>query len=188
MIKQSRKPSDYNDYPYLYEGTTEEDYRFALSVEERKCCVTYSEMSTFKDNRQDYPNKEVLTSKYTPDDTEDANKAILYSTPKRTQLFPSESSKIVRTEINRYKDNTLDLSPTTKKLHYSLEKASIKIQPLYTTKSVRETTKHIIQLIDYILNHDLVREDPLAAKFVSEMETEMQDIKRTIQYPNSVSS
>jgi hypothetical protein len=41
---------------------TEEDCRFALSVEERKCCVTYSEMSTFKDNRQDYPNEEVLNS------------------------------------------------------------------------------------------------------------------------------
>ncbi len=44
IFKQSRKPSDYNDNPYLYEGTTEEDYRFTLSVEERKFCVTYSEM------------------------------------------------------------------------------------------------------------------------------------------------
>jgi hypothetical protein len=37
IFKQSRKPSDYDDYPYLYEETTEEDYRFALAVEERKC-------------------------------------------------------------------------------------------------------------------------------------------------------
>jgi hypothetical protein len=62
ILKQSTKPSDYDDYPYLYEGTTEEDYRFAISVEERKFCVTYSEMSTSKDNRQDYPNKELLTA------------------------------------------------------------------------------------------------------------------------------
>ena len=82
ILKQSGKPSDYNDYPYLYKGTTEEDYRFALAVEERKCCVTYSEMSTFKDNRQDYPNKEILTSEFRPDDTDDANNAILLSTPK----------------------------------------------------------------------------------------------------------
>ncbi len=33
ILKQSIKSSDYDDYPYLYEGTTEEDYRFALSVE-----------------------------------------------------------------------------------------------------------------------------------------------------------
>jgi hypothetical protein len=128
ILKQSRKPSDYDDYPYLYEGTTEEDYRFALAVEERKCCVTYPEMSTFKDNRHDYPNKEMLTSKFRPDDTDDANNTNLLSTPKQTQLFPSESIKIVRTEINRYNDDSLYLSPTTKKLHDSLEKASIKSQ------------------------------------------------------------
>ena len=134
ILQQSRKPRDYDDYPYLYEGTTEEDYRFALAVEERQCCATYSEMSTFKDHTQDYPNKEMLTSEFRPDDTDDANSENLLSTPKRTQLFPSESSKIVRTEINRYKDNSLYLSPTTNKLHDSLEKASIKSQQLIPPK------------------------------------------------------
>jgi hypothetical protein len=178
-IIQSRKPSDYNDYPYLYEyeRTSEEDYRFALSVEERKCCVTYSEMLIFKDNRQDHPNEEMLTCKFTPDDSKDAKKAILHSTPTQTQLFSSESSKFVRTEISRYKDNSLYLSPTIIKMHDILEKASIKSQQLYTTNSLREIRKNIIQLIDHILNHDLEYEDPLAARFVSEMEREMQDIK-----------
>ncbi len=125
----------------------------------------------------------MLTSKFTPDDNDDANKAILHSTPKQTQLFPSESSKIVRTEINRYKDNSLYLSPTTKKMHDSPKKASLKSQPLYTTKSLRETRKNIIQLVDHILNHDLVHEDPLAARFVSEMEREMQDIKERFNTP-----
>jgi hypothetical protein len=134
-------------------------------------------MSTFKDYRQDYPNKEMLISKFRPDVTHDANNAILLSTPKQAQLLPSESSKIVRTEINRYKDNSLFLSPTPKKLHDSLEKATIKSQRLYTTKSLRENRKNIIQLIDHILNHDLVWEDPLAARFVSEMKREMQVIK-----------
>ncbi len=36
ISKQQDKPSDYNAYSYLYEGTTEEDYRFTLSVEEKK--------------------------------------------------------------------------------------------------------------------------------------------------------
>ncbi len=76
----------------------------------------------------------------------------------------------MRTEINRCKDNSLYLSPTTKKMHDSLEKASMKSQQLYTTKSLRETRKNIIQLIDHILNHDMVQGDPLAARFVSEME------------------
>jgi hypothetical protein len=62
-------------------------------------------------------------------------------------------------------------------MHDSLEKASVKSQPLYTTNSLRQTRKNIIQSIDHILNHDLVYEDPLAVRFVSEMEREMQDIK-----------
>ncbi len=83
----------------------------------------------------------------------------------------------MRTDINRYKDNSLYLSPTTKILHDSLEKTSIKSQRLYTTKSLRETRKNIIQSIDHILSHDLVWKDPLAARFVSEMERDRQDIK-----------
>ncbi len=83
----------------------------------------------------------------------------------------------MRTEIIRYKDNSLYLSPTTKKLHDSLEKASIKSQPLYATSSLRETRQNFIQSINHILKHDLVREDPLTARFVSEMEKVMQDIK-----------
>jgi hypothetical protein len=134
-------------------------------------------MSTFKDNRQDYPKEQALTSKFTPDDTGDANKAILHSTPTQTQLFPSKSSKVVRTEINRCKDNSLYLSPTTKKMHDSLEKASVKSQPLYITNSLRQTRKKIIQSIDHNLNHEVVCEDPSAARFVNEMGREMQDIK-----------
>ncbi len=42
---------------------------------------------------------------------------------------------------------------------------------------MRETRNNIIQLIDHILNHDFAGEDPLAARFVSEIEREMQDIK-----------
>ncbi len=90
ILKQSWIPSDYDDYPYLYEETTEEDYIFALALEERKCWVTYSEISTFKDHTQDNPNKEMLTSEFRPDDMDDANSENLLSTPKRTQLFPSE--------------------------------------------------------------------------------------------------
>jgi hypothetical protein len=103
-------------------------------------------VSTFKDHTQDYPNKEMLTSEFRSDYTDDANNANLLSTPKRTQLFSYESSKIVRTEISRYKDNSLHLSPTTKKLHDSLEKAPINSQRPYTTKSLRETRKNIISV------------------------------------------
>ena len=75
---------------------TEEDCRFALSVEERKCCVTYSEMSTFKDDRQDYPNKEMLTSKVRPEDTDDRNNAILLFTPNELNCFHRNHPKLCK--------------------------------------------------------------------------------------------
>jgi hypothetical protein len=83
----------------------------------------------------------------------------------------------VRTEINSYKDNSLYLSPKTHKLHDSIKKASNSTQPVYTTKFLREVSDIIIQSVDHILNHDLIREHPFAAKFVSDMEREMQNMK-----------
>ncbi len=62
-------------------------------------------------------------------------------------------------------------------MHNSIEKASKDTQSLYKTKSLRETRKNIIALVDHILQHDLVRENPIAAEFVSTMEKEMQNIK-----------
>jgi hypothetical protein len=52
--------------------------------------------------------------------------------------------------------NSLFLSPTTQKLHKSIEKASKDTQTLYTTKSLREARNNIIALVDHILQHDLV--------------------------------
>jgi hypothetical protein len=40
-------------FPYLYEGTTEEDYNLALSVEKSSCCVTFSEFFSSKHNKDD---------------------------------------------------------------------------------------------------------------------------------------
>jgi hypothetical protein len=62
-------------------------------------------------------------------------------------------------------------------LHNSIEKASKDTQTLYTTKSLREARKNIIELVDHILQHDLVQENPIVAEFVSTMEKDMQNIK-----------
>jgi hypothetical protein len=83
----------------------------------------------------------------------------------------------VRTEIKRYKDNSLYLFPTTHRLHGSIKKASKSTQPVYKTNSVRGARKNIIESADRILSHDVVRENPLAAKFVSYMDWKVQNIK-----------
>ncbi len=62
-------------------------------------------------------------------------------------------------------------------MHNSIEKASKDTQVVYTTNRLREARKNIIVSVDHILQHDLVRENPLMAEFVSHMEREMQHIK-----------
>jgi hypothetical protein len=83
----------------------------------------------------------------------------------------------VETEMSRCQENSLFLSPTTKKLQNSIEKASNSTQTLYTTNSLREARKKIIASVDHILQHDFVREIPIAAEFVSSLEKEVQNIK-----------
>jgi hypothetical protein len=43
LLSRSRKPNLDDVFPYLYEGTTKEDYNLALSVEKSNCCVTFSD-------------------------------------------------------------------------------------------------------------------------------------------------
>ncbi len=83
----------------------------------------------------------------------------------------------VESEMRQCQGNPLFLSPTTQKLHNSIEKASKDPQTLYTTKSLREARKNIIALVDHILQHDLVWENPIAAEFVSTMEKVIQNTK-----------
>jgi hypothetical protein len=83
----------------------------------------------------------------------------------------------VEMEMRRHQGYSSFLSRTTQKLHNSIEKASKDTQTLYTTKSLREARKNIIALVDHILQHDLVRDNPIAAEFVNTMEKEMQNIK-----------
>jgi hypothetical protein len=53
ILSRSRKSNLDGVFPYLYEGTTEEDYNLALSVEKSNCCVTFSEFFTSKHNKDD---------------------------------------------------------------------------------------------------------------------------------------
>jgi hypothetical protein len=53
LLSRSRKPNLDGVFPYLYEGTTEEDYNLALSVEKSNCCVTFSEFFRSKHNKDD---------------------------------------------------------------------------------------------------------------------------------------
>jgi hypothetical protein len=70
ILTTSRRPRAYDVFPYLYEGTTEEDYKLAVLVEETNCCVTFAEFSKSKENTNEEQN-DLLMCKFTADDNDD---------------------------------------------------------------------------------------------------------------------
>jgi hypothetical protein len=187
ILSRSRKPNHDDVFPYLYEGTIEEDYKLALSVKKSNCCVTFSEFFTSKHNKDDDTIEMViqelavdedktdsLTCAFTADDVDDAT---FQTAQKSTQPYLGEKTECVETDMRQCQGNSLFLLPTTQKLHDSIEKASKDTQAVYARNSLRETRKNIIASVNHILQHDLVRENPFAAEFVSEMEREMQNMK-----------
>ena len=80
-------------------------------------------------------------------------------------------------EISRLKDSYRFLSPATKSLHESIEKASKESEFKYNARQLKEARKNIIDTVDHILNNGLVQEFPSAAKYVAEIKRKMQEIK-----------
>jgi hypothetical protein len=224
LLTRSRKCNLDGVYPYLYDGTSNNDYKLAVEVDRSNCSVTVSEFFSTKQNTKhntiDTMEKDfALENCFKCNDTVGDADLVAFSTPQnakqmsslqrdlsgenedQTKLFtcefssndgeivtmhtPQQSKQIslgnehvcMETEMRQCQENTLFLSPTTKKLHNSIEKASKSTQTLYTTNSLREARKNIIASVDHILQHDFVREIPIAAEFVSTLEKEVQNIK-----------
>ena len=103
---------------------------------------------------------------------------IIFHTPKKQ----NESSQYKTPgrnyqEISRLKETYRVLSPATKSLHDSIEKANKESEFKYNARQLKEARKNIIETVDHILNNDLVQEYPSAAKYVAEIERKMQEIK-----------
>ena len=77
----------------------------------------------------------------------------------------------------RFTDTHTFLSPSTKELHNSLEKAKQKSSIVYTSTNLRTVRKNVIESIDHILNHDLVLVNPKIAQYVNVIERQIQSIK-----------
>jgi hypothetical protein len=117
---------------------------------------------------------ECFTCEFTADD---ADNVTLQTPQKSKHISLGKKTICVEMEMRWCQGNSLFLSPTTQKLHNSIEKASEDTQTLCTTKSLKEARKNIISSVDHILQHGLVWENPIAAEFVSTIEKEMQNIK-----------
>jgi len=80
-------------------------------------------------------------------------------------------------DLLRFTDTHKYLSPSTKELHNSIEKAKEKSSIVYTSTNLRSVRKNIIESIDHILNHDLVLVNPKIAQYVNDLERQIHSIK-----------
>jgi DNA mismatch repair ATPase MutS len=103
---------------------------------------------------------------------------IIFNTPKKqTESSQYKTPERNYQEISRLKNTFRFLSPATKSLDDSIEKANKESEFKYYARQLKEACKNIIETVDHILNNDLVHEYPAAAKYVAEIERKMQEIK-----------
>ena len=102
----------------------------------------------------------------------------IFNTPKKkSESLQYKTPEQNYQEISRFKDTFRFLSPATKSLHDSIEKANKESELKYNARQLTEVRKNIIDTMDHILSNDLVQEYPSAAKYVAEIERKMQQIK-----------
>ena len=102
----------------------------------------------------------------------------IFNTPKKkSESLQYKTPEQNYQEISRFKDTFRFLSPATKSLHDSIEKANKESELKYNARQLKEVRKNIIDTMDHILSNDLVQEYPSAAKYVAEIERKMQQIK-----------
>ena len=197
IVCRAQRPSDDDIFPYLFDGTTIEDYNQAKFIEQNNNCITVREWhervltridggiitaesaaqmpDTTNGSADDYFSYDLLGE--VEDDTPMGE--VEDDTPmKKIQLFeeyetPSKKSN----ELLRFQNTQTFLSPTTKELQKSIEKAASSVKVVYNTHELKAARKNILQLVDHILSHKLVMENPLAVEFVAELERKAQEIK-----------
>ena len=180
-------------FPFLFEGTSIHDYNQAQFIERNKNCITIWEWQerevkyadsdfgeTWRvddlfdntDNNSDEMIGDLLNDMYTKDDSGNDDTPM-----KKKQLFEYETPLKPSNDLLLFKNTQTFLSPTTKELQRSIDKAASSVKVIYNTKELIAARKNILQSVDHILGHDLVQENPQAASFVAKLERKVQEIK-----------
>ena len=193
IISTEKRPCVDDMFPFLFEGTSIHDYNQAQFIEKNKNCITIREWqerevkyadSDFGEtccvddlfdntnNNSDEMIGDVLNDMNTTDKSRNDN-----SPMKKRKLFLFETPLKQSNDLLLFKNTQTFLSPTTKELQRSIDKAASSVKVIYNTKELIAARKNILQSVDHILGHDLVQENPQAAAFVAELERKVQEIK-----------
>jgi len=99
---------------------------------------------------------------------------------KKKKLFEYETPLKTSNDLLIFKNTQTFLSPTTKELQRSIDKAVSSVKVIYNTNELKAARKNILQSVNHILGHELVQETPQAAAFVAELERKVQEIKEEL--------
>jgi hypothetical protein len=201
IVRSAQRPSVDDIFPYLFDGTLIEDYNQAKYIEQNNNCITVREwherkepliaggiitgyggvqqVHTTTNINSEYDSPlELLTGSADVSFSDEIGGEEENDTPmKKKQLFEYETPSKTNNECLRFQNTQTFLSPTTKELQKSIEKAASSVKVIYNTDELKAARKNILQSVDHILSHELVMENSQAAGFVAELERKVQEIK-----------
>ena len=169
IVFRAQRPSDNDIFPYLFDGTTIEDYNQAKFIEQNNNCITVREwhervvtdasaqMPDTNNTNSDLVSADDFFSDEILGEVEDD------TTMGKKQLFEYETPSKTSNELLRFQNTQTFLSPTTKELQKSIEKAASSVKVVYNTHELKAARRTILQSVDHILSHELVMENSQAA-------------------------
>ena len=191
IVCSAQRPSVDDIFPYLFDGTTIEDYNQAKFIEQNNNCITVREwhervvtdasarMPDTNNTNSDLVSPVKLLTGSADDFFSDdiLGEVEDDTTMGKKQLFEYETPSKRSNELLRFQNTQTFLSPTTKELQKSIEKAASSVKVVYNTHELKAARRNILQSVDHILSHELVMENSQAAEFVAELERKVQEIK-----------
>jgi hypothetical protein len=116
------------------------------------------------------------------DNTDDDKLAVNQSLDALFEEASTPTKKKRTNEISRFNDNLLSfISPSSKQLHQDIVENSPANLCHHTKETLRESWKHMLESIQYILDYGKVDVNPKAANFFDDLEEYVQKSKLEIQ-------
>jgi len=137
IVCRAQRPSVDDFFPYLFDGTTIEDYNKAKFIEQNNNCITVREwhervvtdaaaqMPDTTNTNSDFVSPvELLTGSADDFFSDDILGEAEDDTPMKKKLFEYETPSKTSNELLQFQNTQTFLSPTTKELQKSIEKAA----------------------------------------------------------------
>jgi hypothetical protein len=196
VIETIREHNTSCAYPYLYFGTTMENYKEAMYILDKKQCITEYEyrkipaattainemtrLTDFSTNDTVMEDTSLFDGNYDKDPIDMMCAAVdgpceILSPIKNTHLFPQTPTPL-KNGVFSSNDQTLYLTPTTRVFQQNLKNAAESNPEIYDQKRLQTIRKNLIESMDHIFQHALVSENERIGKFVTVLSRSVNNV------------